>query len=88
MDAVLDPEIYILAYLPSHDAPVLRPDNPVQGVVRFADGKRERRLTNKEYLALGDTLRKAEIANIWPAGVAASRFLATSLVRPSQIASV
>jgi integrase len=54
----------------------MRPDNPVKGVVRFADGKRERRLNDEEYLALGDTLRKAEIVNIWPAGVAASRFLA------------
>jgi integrase len=54
----------------------MRPDNPVHGIVRFADGKRERRLSNEEYKALGDTLRKAETAGVWPAGVAAARFLA------------
>jgi integrase len=53
----------------------MRPDNPVQGVVRFADGKRERRLSDHEYKSLGDTLRKAEAAAVWPAGVAAARFL-------------
>jgi integrase len=54
----------------------MRPDNPVHGIIRFADGKRERRLSNEEYEALGDTLRKAETAGVWPAGVAAARFLA------------
>jgi integrase len=53
----------------------IRTDNPVQGIVRFADGKRERRLSNEEYRALGETLRKAEFAGVWPAGVAAARFL-------------
>jgi len=54
----------------------MRPDNPVHGVVRFADGKLERRLTETEYLALGDALRKAEIAGVWPPAIAAARFLA------------
>ena len=54
----------------------LRPDNPVHGVIRFADGKRERRLSDDEYAALGESLRKAEAANIWPAAIAATRFLA------------
>jgi integrase len=54
----------------------MRPDNPVQGIVRFADGKRERRLSDEEYRALGDTLRKATEAGAWPAGIAAARFLA------------
>jgi integrase len=54
----------------------LRPDNPVHGVIRFADGKRERRLSDGEYAALGDALRRAEVAGIWPAAIAASRFLA------------
>ncbi len=31
----------------------LRPDNPVHGVTRFADGRRERRLSDDEYAALG-----------------------------------
>jgi len=53
----------------------LRPDNPVQGVERFADRKRERRLSDKEYAALGEGLRKAEAADIWPPAIAAARFL-------------
>ncbi len=69
----------------------MRPDNPVQGVVRHADGRRERRLTDAEYAALGAGLaaaalprpratpRKAgapEPAGMWPAALAAARFLA------------
>ena len=38
----------------------MRADNPVHGTVRFADGKRERRLSDDEYEALGDALRKGE----------------------------
>ena len=49
--------------------------NPVRGVMRFADGKRERRLSDAEYNALGEALRKGEVA-IWPAALAAARFLA------------
>jgi integrase len=54
----------------------LRPDNPVRGVERFADRKRERRLSDEEYAALGKGLRKAEAADIWPPAIAAARFLA------------
>jgi integrase len=54
----------------------MRPDNPVHGTVRFADGKRERRLSDGEYQALGDALRKGEGASVWPAALAATRFLA------------
>jgi integrase len=53
----------------------LRPDNPVHGVIRFADGRRERRLSDAEYAALGAALRSAEAASIWPAAIAAARFL-------------
>ena len=53
----------------------LRPDNPVHGSQRFADAKRERRLSDAEYAALGEALRTAEEARIWPAAVAAVRFL-------------
>lgn len=53
----------------------LRADNPVRGVMRFADQKRERRLSDDEYAALGAGLRKAEGA-IWPPAVACARFLA------------
>jgi integrase len=55
----------------------MRADNPVRGVVLFEDGKRERRLSNDEYAALGNVLREAE-TSIWPAAVAATRFLAIS----------
>ena len=69
----------------------MRPDNPVHGVVRHADGRRERRLTDAEYAALGaglaaaalprsrKTPRKtggAEPAGLWPPALAAARFLA------------
>jgi integrase len=54
----------------------LRSDNPVQGVMRFADGRRERRLSDDEYLALGEALRRAEAQGVWSAAVAAARFLA------------
>jgi integrase len=54
----------------------MRPDNPVRGVVRPADGRRERRLSDEEYKALGTALRKAEAANVWPSAIVAARFLA------------
>jgi len=54
----------------------LRSDNPVHSVVRFADGRRERRLSDDEYAALGVGLSKGEAAGIWPAAIAVARFLA------------
>ena len=54
----------------------MRADNPVRGVIRFADGKRERRLSDDEYKMLGEALRLAEAKRIWPAAVAVARFLA------------
>jgi integrase len=62
----------------------MRPDNPVHGITRFADGKRERRLKDEEYAALGDALRKAGTANMWPAAVAVARFLALTGWRRSE----
>jgi integrase len=54
-----------------------RTDNPVHGVVRYADGRRERRLSDDEYGALGDALRAAEAQEkIWPAALSMARFLA------------
>jgi integrase len=63
----------IFAYAERHR---MRPDNPVRGVIRFADGKRERRLSAAEYGALGSALRAAEAEQVWPSAVAAARFLA------------
>jgi integrase len=51
-------------------------DNPVRRVVRFADGKRDRRLTDAEFAALGDALRRGEAEGIWPPALACARFLA------------
>ena len=53
----------------------MREDNPCRGVVRFADNKRERRLTDAEYAVLGAGLRAA-IDDIVPTALAAARFLA------------
>jgi integrase len=61
----------------------MRADNPVRGVVRFADGRRERRMSDAEYGALGQGLREAE-AEIWPAAIAVTRFLALTGWRSSE----
>src|SRR5215471_19871156 len=63
----------IFAYAVRHR---MRTDNPVHGVTRFADGKRKRRLSDDEYKAFGDALRQANTENVWPAAIAAARFLA------------
>ena len=63
-------------------------ENPVRGVIRYADGKRERRLSDMEYAALGQGLAKVSEppparkdgkpakGAMWPAAIAAARFLA------------
>lgn len=56
----------------------LRADNPVRGVVRFADQRKERRLSAEEYKALGAGLAKAAEHKVNPYGIAAVRFLALS----------
>ena len=73
----------IFTYAVRHD---LRSDNPARGVIRFADGRRERRLSDPEYGALGEALRKAEEeAKIWPAAIAAARFLALTGWRSGEV---
>src|SRR5207302_10827638 len=52
----------------------VRRDNPVYGVVRYADGRRARRLSDDDYAALGRALRAAEAQEkIWPAAIAMAR---------------
>jgi len=71
----------IFAYAVRHQ---MRADNPVHGVTRPADARRDRRLTEDEYAALGKALRLADAkddkgnAKLWPAAVAAVWFLALS----------
>ncbi len=47
----------------------IRLDNPVHGIVRFADGRRQRRLTNDGYGQLGRALKWAEV---WKPAIAAT----------------
>ena len=54
----------------------LRADNPVRGVIRPADGERKRRLAHEEYVSLGEALRAAADASVWPPAIAVARFLA------------
>jgi integrase len=56
----------------------MRPDNPAHGIARYADVKRERRLTDNEYKALKQGLLKSHEAGIWPWAIGLVRFLALS----------
>ena len=53
----------------------LRADNPVHGVERHAYARRQRRVSDTEYAALGNALRSMPKAT-WPIAVAATKFLA------------
>ena len=66
----------------------MRTDNPVHGIVRFAAGRRERRLSDAEYMALGAALRAADATNVWPPAVAAGRFLAITGWRRGEVLSL
>jgi integrase len=50
----------------------LRIDNPAHGIVKFAEGRRERRLTNDEYRWLGSALTKADQERVWKPAIAAT----------------
>jgi len=53
----------------------LRPDNPVNGVTRFADGRRRRRLSPEEYGRLGLAFHKAGSAGIAKSAIEVARLL-------------
>jgi integrase len=55
----------------------MRADNPAHRIRKFAENKRDRRLSDDEYLTLGAGLRRADGA-VWPAAVACFRFLLLS----------
>src|SRR5262249_4285501 len=63
----------------------MRSDNPVRGVIRFADGKRERRLSDGEYKALGAALLKGVAERLWPPAIDAINFLAVTGWRSGEV---
>ena len=52
----------------------LRANNPVSGIIRFADGKRDHRLSDGEYKQLGDGAAASD--GVWPYAISAVKFLA------------
>lgn len=66
----------------------IRPDNPVRGVRRYADGKSERTLQPSEIAALGNALRDYEQNGGNPAVVAIIRLLIFTGARRSEIAAL
>jgi integrase len=62
----------IFAYAIKHG---MRADNPTHGVERVADGRRERRLSDPEYKALGAALQSAAERRVWPPFVGVAHFL-------------
>jgi integrase len=63
----------------------MRPDNPVRGVKRPADGRRDRRLSPEDYGALGEALAEAEAEGENPAATSAVRLLALTGARLGEI---
>ena len=50
----------------------IRLDNPVHGIVKFAEGRRQRRLSNDEYRMLGMALSKSRQEKVWQPAIAAT----------------
>lgn len=65
-----------------------RADNPVRGVTRFADGRRERRLSRTEYSDLGDALDIGAKKGVWPSAIGAVRFLLLTGWRSGEVLSL
>jgi integrase len=64
----------------------MRPDNPAHGVIRRADGQRQRRLSEDEYAALGNALRSMGEASVIT--TQAARFLALTGWRRGEMLSL
>ena len=66
----------------------LRTDNPVRGVKRPADQRRDRRLSPQDYEALGEALAEAETEGENSVAIAAVRLLALTGARLGEIANL
>jgi integrase len=66
----------------------LRTDNPVRGVKRPADRRRDRRLSPEDYEALGEALAEAEAEGENWAAIAGVRFLALTGARLGEIVNL
>lgn len=66
----------------------MRTDNPAHGVQRFADRKRDRRLSDQEYATLGAALRDGRPETIWPPALAMTRFLLLTGWRTGEAAAL
>jgi integrase len=66
----------------------IRSDNPVRGVKRPADNRRDRRLSPEDYQALGTALAEAEANGENPVAIAAVRLLALTGARLGEIANL
>ena len=54
----------------------LRTDNPAHRIKKFAEGRRERRLLDEEYMGLAVALSRGEAQDVWLPAIACLRFLA------------
>jgi integrase len=66
----------------------MRSDNPAHGVQRFADGKRERRLSDAEYSVVGAVMRASKREAIWTPAIGMARFLLLSGWRTGEAAAL
>ena len=66
----------------------MRPDNPVRGVKRFADGKSDRFLSAAELASFGEILSAAESSGVNASALAALRLLALTGCRKNEILSL
>jgi integrase len=63
----------------------IRIDNPAHGIVKFAEGRRERRLTDDEYRRLGEALSIAHQGDIWKPAIDATQLMIITGWRRSEV---